>query len=96
MNLEQLKQHKPDILAAANQFGASRLRVFGSVARGEQNESSDIDFLVTFPGSYSLFKQRLPLARRLEEITGCTPDLIPERELSPLIKHQVLAEAIEL
>jgi len=52
------------------QFGAPRIRVLGSAARGEERADSDIDFLMDFTPGYDLFTQRLPLAERLAEITG--------------------------
>lgn len=70
------------IHAACRQYGARRIRVFGSVARGEERLDSDIGFLVDFPRGYDLFAQRLPLAERLAEITGRRLDLIPEHELN--------------
>jgi hypothetical protein len=46
--LDILRQRRDDILAIAQRYGAYNLRVFGSVARGNANEASDIDFLVHF------------------------------------------------
>lgn len=96
MLLETLKAKREAITAAGKQFGARRIRVFGSVARGEEAPGSDIDFLVDFPPGYDLFAQRLPLAERLEEITGRRVDLIPEHELNRHLRLLVLAEAIDL
>jgi uncharacterized protein len=67
--------------------------VFGSVARGEETESSDIDLLVDydlqkisplFPGG---------LLMDLPDMLGCKVDIVTEQRLSPLIKDRVLAEA---
>ncbi|WP_240606705.1 nucleotidyltransferase family protein [Limnohabitans parvus] len=80
----------------AAQFGASRLRVFGSVARGEETSDSDVDFLVEFPRGYDLFTQRMPLAQGLGDLLNRRVDLVPEHELNPHIKAQVLAEAVAL
>lgn len=96
MLLDQLHNQKEAIEAAAHQYGARRIRVFGSVARGEERPDSDIDFLVDFPPGYDLFTQRLPLAQRLGEITGRRLDLIPEHELSRHVREVVLSEAVEL
>ncbi|MFY9458625.1 MAG: nucleotidyltransferase family protein [Aquabacterium commune] len=96
MLLDQLHAQKEAIEAAARQFGARRIRVFGSVARGDERPDSDIDFLVDFPPGYDLFAQRLPLAQRLSEITGRALDLIPEHELNAHLRDAVLREAIEL
>lgn len=94
--IDTLHAQRETIAAAARQFGARRIRVFGSVARGEENPGSDIDFLVDFPPGYDLFAQRLPLAERLAEITGRPVDVIPEHELNRHLRPYVLAEAVDL
>ena len=96
MLLDALRARKDAIHAACRQYGARRIRVFGSVARGEERPDSDIDFLVDFPRGYDLFAQRLPLAERLTQITGRRLDLIPEHELSRHLREAVLKEAVEL
>jgi hypothetical protein len=96
MLLQTLHSKRDVIVAAGKEFGARRIRIFGSVARGEESADSDIDFLVDFPSGYDLFTQRMPLAERLAEITGCPVDLIPEHELNRHLRPYVLAEAIDL
>lgn len=56
--LTDLIQKKSLIHDLAKHFGARRIRVFGSVAKGEESPDSDVDFLVDFPRGYDLFKQR--------------------------------------
>jgi len=94
--LDALHAQKDAIHAACRQYGARRIRVFGSVARGDERPDSDIDFLVDFPRGYDLFAQRLPLAERLAEITGRQLDVIPEHELNRHIRARVLQEAVDL
>lgn len=96
MLLDALHRQRAAIEAACKQYGARRIRVFGSVARGEDRPDSDIDFLVDFPRGYDLFTQRLPLAERLAEITGRRLDLIPEHELNRHLRDEVLKEAVDL
>lgn len=96
MLLEDLHEQKATIDAIARQFGARRIRVFGSVARREENANSDVDFLVDFPVGYDLFKQRLPLADRLSSLLGRKVDLIPEHELNCHIRTTILSEAVEI
>lgn len=96
MLLDALHAQKDAINAACHQFGARRIRVFGSVARGEDLPDSDIDFLVDFPRGYDLFAQRLPLTERLVEITGRRLDVVPEHELNRHIRARVLREAVDL
>lgn len=96
MLIETLRTQRETILALGEQYGARHLRVFGSVARGEENPDSDVDFLVEFPRGYDLFGQRLPLTEHLSNLLGRRVELIPEHELNRHIRDQVLKEAIEL
>lgn len=96
MLLDELRGKRDQIHEACRRFGGLRIRVFGSVARGEERSSSDIDFLVDLPPAYDLFGQQLPFQQQLAEITGRAADLVPEHELSPLIRTAVLREAVDL
>ena len=96
MLLDDLRANRDAIVALGGQYGARRMRVFGSVARGEERPDSDVDFLVEFPRGYDLFAQRLPLAERLSELLKRRVELIPEHELNRHIREQVLSEAVEL
>lgn len=96
MLMNQLHAKKAVIDALGNQYGARHIRVFGSVARGEERPDSDVDMLVEFDKGYDLFAQRLPLARKLSELIGRTVDLLPEHELNRHLRDTILEEAIEL
>lgn len=97
MKLSQLLQEKrQDILAIAAKHGAFNVRIFGSVARGEETEKSDIDFLVDYD-----LKQVSPwfpggLLMDLQDLLGCKVDILTENGLSHLIKEKVLSEAKSL
>ena len=96
MLLDQLRANKNLIHAACRQYGAGRIRVFGSVARREERADSDVDFLVDLLQGYDLITQRLPLQRRLAEIAGRRSDLVPAHELNRHIRTAVINEAVEL
>lgn len=96
MLLEHLRTQKDGILAAGRRYGARRIRVFGSVARGEERPDSDIDFLVDFPPGYDMFAQRLPLSQQLAKTTGRRVDLVPEHELNRHLRDTILREAVDL
>ncbi len=96
MLLDQLRQIKDLLKTLATHYGASHLRVFGSVARGEETPQSDVDFVVEFPRGYDLFLQRLPLAQQLADLVGRRVDLVPEHEFNPHIRQHILREAIAL
>ncbi len=96
MNLpERLQEKREEILALAAQYGASNIRVFGSVARGEADADSDVDFLVEMQPGRSLLDMG-GLLMELQELLGCRVDIITEKGLRPRIRQQVLAEAIPL
>lgn len=95
MLLDEIHARKDDIAELGRQFGARRIRVFGSVARGENRPDSDIDFLVDFPRGYDLFAQRLPLAERLTDLFRHPVDVVPEHELNRHMRERVLREAID-
>lgn len=96
MLLDELRLKKNRINELANLYGARNIRVFGSVARYEEQDESDVDFLVELPQGYDMFKQRIPLTFGLAELVGRNVDLIPEHELNPHIRDQVTQEAVEL
>lgn len=96
MLLDEISDKKEKILSLASKYGARHIRVFGSVARGEDRADSDIDFLVDFPRGYDLFQQRLPLAEQLQALLNHPVDLIPEHELNPNIRDRIMGEAVDL
>jgi len=96
MLLKQIRAQKAAIDLLGDKFGARRLRVFGSVARGDEGPDSDIDFLVEFDPGYDLFAQRLPLTRQLAELLGRPVDLVPEHELNLYLREQIMREAVDL
>lgn len=97
MKLQTLiKKKRKEIIEIADKHGAYNIRVFGSVARGEETLDSDIDFLVDydlakispwFPGG---------LLADLEELLNCKVDIVTEKGLHRLIRQRILSEAIEL
>jgi predicted nucleotidyltransferase len=96
MLLDELRAQREMIETLGRRYGARRIRVFGSVARGEEQADSDVDFLVDFPSGYDLFTQRLPLADQLARHPGRRVELVPEHELNRHIRDSVLSEAMEL
>ncbi len=96
MLLDELHAKRDAIERLSRQYGARRIRVFGSVARREERPESDIDFLVDFPRGYDLFAQRLPLTDQLAQLLQRPVELIAEHELSRHIREQVLREVVEL
>ena len=90
-----LKTKREDVLRIAQKRGACRIRVFGSVARGDARPESDIDFLVEMEPGRSLIDLG-GLVSDLQELFGRDVDVVTERGLKPRIRARVLAEAIPL
>lgn len=93
--LAQLRAQKPKIMAIATQYGASNIRVFGSVARGEATEKSDVDLLVDLEPGRSLL-EHIGLMQALEDLLGRSVDVVETDTLHELIREQVLKDAIAL
>jgi uncharacterized protein len=67
------------------------LAVFGSVARGEATETSDLDVLVEFSKPVGLF-EFIRLKKFLEDLTGCKVDLVTQDALHPVMRETILNE----
>ena len=89
---ELLKARRTEILEIARKHGAFNLRVFGSVARGEGNEQSDVDFLVEVGPVHSAWFPA-GLVADLEELLGVPVDVVTKDGLHWFIKESVLEEA---
>ncbi len=87
-------EHRDEILDIARRHRGQRVRLFGSVARGEDRQDSDIDFLVDFDAESSLF-DLMHLARDLEGLLGRSVDVVSVGGLRPR-DERVLAEAVDL
>jgi len=93
--LDTLKQKRNEVLLIAKKHGATNLRIFGSVARGEADEKSDVDFLVDMEPGRTLFDLG-GLLMDLRELLGMEVDVVTERGLKQRIRERVLREAIAL
>lgn len=93
MNIyELLKEKKEEIIQIANSHGAYNIRIFGSVARNEATDTSDIDLIVDIGENLSFF---FPggLVLELEKLLGKKVDIVTEKSLKPRIRDNVLKEA---
>ncbi len=84
-----------EILSLAAQHGASNVRVFGSVARGEDDAASDIDILVDLEPGRSLFDLG-GLLTDLNTLLGRDVDVVTEKGLRSALRERVLQEAVPL
>ncbi|MFM2303658.1 MAG: hypothetical protein RLZZ135_1068 [Cyanobacteriota bacterium] len=97
MKIKELLQEKRDeIIAIATKHGAYNVRIFGSVARGEETPLSDIDFLIDY--DLSKISPWFPggLLADLENLLGCKVDIVTEKGLHHFIRDRILKEAISL
>ena len=95
MIFEPVKSKREQILQVARRHGVTRVRVFGSTARGDAGPKSDVDLLIDvgseptpwFPGG---------LVAELEELLGRPVQVVTERGLDGLLRDRVLQEAVPL
>ena len=76
-----------------DKYNISQIGIFGSVARGESDQASDIDLLVEFSKPISFFKF-VDLEDRLSQVTGEKVDLVTKNALKPPIKDEILKQTI--
>jgi uncharacterized protein len=93
--LTELRRRREEILDVARSRGASRVRVFGSVARGDDNGDSDVDFLVDLEPGRNLMDLG-GLLMDLRDLLGRDVDVVTEGGLRPRIAERTLADAVEL
>jgi predicted nucleotidyltransferase len=95
LSRQDIFQRREQIIAVAKRYGASDLRIFGSVARGDVTPESDVDFLVRFEPGRSLFDQG-GLLMELRELLGVNVDVVSEGALTGRFGQIVRQEAVPL
>ena len=93
--LDRLRRLRTDIYRIARRHNAEKVYVFGSCARKEETPESDIDLLVEFNQSATLFDQ-IDIRDEVRSLLDRPVDVISKRGLHPYIRNRVLAEAVEL
>jgi predicted nucleotidyltransferase len=92
---EVIGNHREALLNLSAEFGATDVRIFGSVARGEARRQSDVDLLVRFRRPLGLLS-RSEFKERATQLLGRSVDVTTEDSLHWLIRPAVLAEAVAL
>jgi predicted nucleotidyltransferase len=95
LDLDSLRRRRADILSLTERYGASNVRVFGSVARGETGPESDVDLLVEFEAGRSLL-DLIGLELDLRDLLGSHVDVATVASLKDRIRPRVLTEAVPL
>ncbi len=90
-----LHTKREEILRTAARHGAISVRIFGSVARGEEGPDSDVDFLVELAPNRSLL-DHVALLHDLEDLLGCKVDIVEPDGLHWYIRDRILQEAVLL
>jgi len=90
-----IKSKREEILDIARKYGATNLRVFGSMARGEESPKSDLDIIVEMEKGSSLL-DIISIKQDIEELLGRKVDVVTEASISPYIRNNVLREAVNL
>lgn len=90
-----LRKHRADIIWLVEEAGGSNVRVFGSVATGEDGPDSDIDLLIDLPATTGLLKVTR-LERLVSEALGIPVDIVPSDDLRPDFADRVYKEAVAL
>jgi predicted nucleotidyltransferase len=93
--LKTLQSKRAEILALAVKHGASNVRLFGSVARGEDHEGSDVDFLVDMQETSSLF-DLIGLQQDIEKVLGQRVDVLTPDGINRYLRDRILGEAAPL
>jgi len=92
---EFLHVKRDEIFQIAKRYGVIRIRVFGSFARGEMTEFSDLDLLVAFQPGKSLL-DLIGFKQDLEELLGRRVDIVSEGGVSPYLRARIFKEAVPL
>lgn len=89
---EKLQRQRQQLMKIAHRHGAMNVSLFGSVVRGENTETSDVDFLVDMEEGRSLL-DLVGLQQDLEQFLGQRIDVLTERGLNRYLKDRILTEA---
>ena len=92
---ETLKEKRNQILTIAKRYGAGKVRIFGSIARDEGKQDSDLDMLVELEPGRSLL-DIIAIKQDLEDLLDCKVDVVTEAALSPYIRDEVLSQVVSL
>ena len=95
ITFDDVRINKDKIIQIAAYRGASHIRIFGSVARGEEKPQSDLDLLVEFEPGRSLV-DHVGLIQDLQDYLGYDVDVVTEKGLNRQIREKIMQEAVPL
>ena len=89
--IDIIREHSSEL---QEQFGITSIRLFGSVARGEHHEGSDVDLFVTMPPKFFNY---ILAVQYLENLLGCSVDMIQDhKNIRPFLKEQIEHDGINI
>jgi predicted nucleotidyltransferase len=94
--LEELHQNREKIYAIAEKYGISNIRIFGSVARGEENAQSDVDMLVNISKHKGMGFDLIRFEREFSEKFHTKTDVVSENALHHSLREKIFSEAVSL
>ena len=89
----QVEELKALVLDVLKNYDVKRASVFGSIARGEASDESDVDLLVEFEGKKSLL-DLVSLKLDLQDLLHCNVDVLTYNSINPLLKEIILNEQV--
>lgn len=95
VTMRDLTVQRSAILDIAYSHGATNVRVFGSIARAQATPCSDVDIIVKLASGRSLL-DLVAIKQDLEDLLGCSVDVLTEASVSPYLKDTILGEAVGL
>ncbi|MEL7564972.1 MAG: nucleotidyltransferase family protein [Dehalobacterium sp.] len=91
----EIKEKRDIILSIASKHGASKVRIFGSMVRGDHKPNSDVDILINLDKERSLF-DLIALKNDLEQLLGRKVDIVTENSVHRHLKNRIISEAEEV
>lgn len=91
----KLRSARTEVLALVKAAGGKDVRVFGSLATGQDRAGSDIDLVFTMTQPLSLM-ELFELEQQVSAAVGCAVDLVPESAVRPDLRERVLSAAVPL
>lgn len=88
-------RHRAEIRRLLEERGYTEPEIFGSVARGDDEANSDVDILVDVPAGASLL-DIIGMQIQLEDLLGCSVDLVPRKDLKPRVRVRVTNDLMPL
>ncbi len=89
--LETLHNKREELLTIGQKYGVSNIRVFGSVARGEEREDSDIDLLISFDHAHHTGFELGGFQHHASKLLGRRVDVVMDHNIAPALKPFIMA-----